>query len=626
LGNHIDIWDTDSLPQPGDGQLLLWRSYCKGSSKNAVSIPALVEEHSNFLRARYLSWVYDLGEAVFSGKRVVDHLEIRPNFSFWWMTLISSKCNYSGSPQITQAIRLMAFDLWASENKVDSITLSGSDDALSECLDIWSKKRGVKYEYERQETSDRLELNARRISSHLPNSLKAILCMFRYFWINWPFRAAGLSEWSDSRADVTFFSYFSNLEPDNQQQDRFRSKFWTRLPDELAKIHCKTNWLHIFFADSSHPTPKHGKIKVDRFNEMGLGEQVHTVLEAFLSWSVAVSTLKDWFGMSKFATMLEPTLQSTNSDGLNLWPLYQKEWFSSLCGAPSIMKILQLNLFESAVKALPKQTIGVYLYEQQSWELALINSWRKENHGKLIGAQHTTMIFWDLRYYHDPRSYEGNSPRCLPMPDLIAANSTLSLAALGNSGYPLENILNVEALRYLHLSGITSAPKNIINFQTNSSVLRILVVGDYLASNNKMQMDLLSKAMMCSKLNVSITFKPHYACLVAPSSYPELDIKVTENSLESLFGDCDLVYSGPATSAAVDAYCSGVSVITALDENALNLSPLRNCTDVYFISTPLELSKALLSVNSADSKVRVKRDFFILDSDLPRWKELLLER
>ena len=625
MGHHINIWDTDSPPQLGDGHLLLWRSYYKSVSETVISIPGLVEEHSDVLKSRYLSWIYDLGESDFGGKKVVDHLEIRPNFSFWWMTLISSKCNYSESPQIAQAIRLMAFDLWASSNNISSITLTSSNDALAECLDVWSKTRGIKYEHKREKILDVSQSNIRRIYNNLPNKLKAIVYIPRYFWTHWPLRGAGLSEWKGSKADITFFSYLFNLEPDSRQQDRFRSKFWTRLPDELSKNHCKTNWLHIFCADSSHPTPNHGRIKIDRFNKMGLGEQVHTALEAFLSWSIVYNTLKDWFGILKFAKILEPKISSIDSEGVHLWPLYKEEWYSSLCGVPSIAKLLELNLFEAAVRTLPKQRAGVYLYEQQSWELALISSWKSERHGMLVGAQHATMIFWDMRYYHDPRSYDESGSECLPMPDVVAANSTITVDALKKSGYPKANIVEVEALRYLHLCDPKEVDKSVGITQTKNTVLRILVVGDYLASNTKIQMDLLVKALISSTLDVSITVKPHPACLIDPANYPESEMNVTMEPLENLLADCDLAYSSPVTSAAVDAYCLGVPVITVLDANALNLSPLRNCDDVYFVSTPLELSDALHAITSTDTSAGVKREFFTLDPELPRWKELLLE-
>ena len=75
----------------------------------------------------FLNWV----EVKSAGQTGVDHLEISPGFSFWWMSLISQKLNYSASPHITTAIRLLAFDLWTRDKNVDSITLTSDDKALA---------------------------------------------------------------------------------------------------------------------------------------------------------------------------------------------------------------------------------------------------------------------------------------------------------------------------------------------------------------------------------------------------------------------------------------------------------------------------------------------------------------
>jgi surface carbohydrate biosynthesis protein (TIGR04326 family) len=92
-----------------------------------------------------------------------------------------------------------------------------------------------------------------------------------------------------------------------------------------------------------------------------------------------------------------------------------------------------------------------------------------------------------------------------------------------------------------------------------------------------------------------------------------------------LLAECDVAYTSSVTSAAVDAYCVGVPVVSVLDPNTLNLSPLRGCEGVLFASTPEELASTLIYATSALSTVREHKNFFTLDSRLPRWRKLLLE-
>ena len=76
------------------------------------------------LRTKYLSLIYEFGEAKVNGKRIIDHLIIRQNFSYWWMTPVAEKCNFAKSPQIDNIIKLMALEQWLQDNKYKKIKLS----------------------------------------------------------------------------------------------------------------------------------------------------------------------------------------------------------------------------------------------------------------------------------------------------------------------------------------------------------------------------------------------------------------------------------------------------------------------------------------------------------------------
>jgi surface carbohydrate biosynthesis protein (TIGR04326 family) len=160
---------------------------------------------------------------------------------------------------------------------------------------------------------------------------------------------------------------------------------------------------------------------------------------------------------------------------------------------------------------------------------------------------------------------------------------------------------------------------------TSSGSLRILVLGDYILSKTQQQMRLLEKAGQRLPEDAIITVKPHPACPIQPADYPGLRLEVTMKPVSNLLGACDVAYTSSGTSAAVDAYCAGTPVVSVLDPNALNLSPLRGREGVIFASTPEELAHALISAASAPRSAAGQQDFFTLDSKLPRWRKLLLE-
>ena len=85
----------------------------------------------------------------------------------------------------------------------------------------------------------------------------------------------------------------------------------------------------------------------------------------------------------------------------------KENWYSDFCGSNLILNLLWFRLFETALTEIPYQSYGLYLNENQSWERALIYAWNKNKHGHLIAVQHSTVRFWDLRYF-EKNSIDSN--------------------------------------------------------------------------------------------------------------------------------------------------------------------------------------------------------------------------
>ena len=117
------------------------------------------------------------------------------------------------------------------------------------------------------------------------------------------------------------------------------------------------------------------------------------------------------------------------------------------------------------------------------------------------------------------------------------------------------------------------------------------------------------------------TVKPHPGCAIKSEDYPSLEINVTDDPLSELLINCDVVFTSNITSAAVDAYCADVPVVSVLDGNAFNMSPLRGLKGVVYVTGPEELAKAL---GNARAREKVHAEpYFCLDKDLPLWRMLL---
>ena len=144
---HLVIIDSPNavFSKPFD-QLILWQSYDESSFPNAVSIPLLVEKNANYLRSRYLQLIHDIGEVSIDNTKLYESLEIRPGFSYWWMTLMTEKCNWAKSPSITDIVQLFAFDDWTAHHQnIKSINLISANPELHECIQNWCRAREIHF-------------------------------------------------------------------------------------------------------------------------------------------------------------------------------------------------------------------------------------------------------------------------------------------------------------------------------------------------------------------------------------------------------------------------------------------------------------------------------------------------
>ena len=106
----IVIWDVGSKPTHEADLTILWSNFNGGNDPSIISISEIVEDDAAGLRSKYLSWLYDLGTTEIRGKRIIDILEIRPGFSFWWMTLLAQRTNAFESRYILDVVKLMALE------------------------------------------------------------------------------------------------------------------------------------------------------------------------------------------------------------------------------------------------------------------------------------------------------------------------------------------------------------------------------------------------------------------------------------------------------------------------------------------------------------------------------------
>jgi surface carbohydrate biosynthesis protein (TIGR04326 family) len=614
------IWDVDASPppRPSSTRLVLWRAFGPSGGRDIISIPRIVENDASDLRARYLGWIFDLGNHEIGGQRVIEALALRSGFSYWWMTLLAHTPNFYESPHIIDVLKCLVLErfLGGHSEPPPRVAIVTANDPLAEVLRRYCTMRGIPFT--REAPIDGAA--RRRHGLGLPRPVMALLMLARGIarsLIN--FTPAERRWTSGAVSSFCLFDVLVHLQPSVFTNGVFASQYWTRLAEVFRERHAPTTWVHTFLRHAEVDSIKRAKSLLARFTRETPIE-LHGLIDGQLSPGGAVRVMRDYLILVRAFFRLRPIARAFTPRGshFDFWPLFEANWRESLIGRAAMRNCLWLTLFERALARMPPQEVGVYVLENQPWEMALLHAWRRAGHGRIIGAPHATVRFWDLRYHYDPRSYVGNDRLQLPRPDVVALNGPAAVHEYREAGYPLSDITEVEALRYLHVR-----QQNVPRAAARRDRPLVLICGDNIPGSNERLMATVQQAAAALPDRTTYVFKPHKAAPFDVSPYA-IAVSIDTRSLTALLEECDVVVTGGMTSAAVDAYFAGVTVMSMSDGVTLNASPFRGIEGVVTFQDPETLAAGILAgVGRPRRAVGDVQPFFHLDSQLPRWRRLL---
>lgn len=569
------------------------------------------------------------GEARVKQRRVIDHLVLDSGLSYWWMTLLAQKCTYARSPAIYHAVRMLALDDYCLLQGCDGVTVATRNEQLAEALQAWSLQCGHPMQRIDSPPEDSEEANITKSVRRLPYVLQGILTLLRFAWL----RKGGLLRPSGANATravgVTVIDILTHLDTAAARRGKFVSGYWTQLVQALGAQRLPCNWLHFWHRSSATPAVADARAMVRSLNEGPESSgDMHLLVDAKFGPIQMWSTFEDLMGLWASSRRLRALdCWRPNGSRVDLAPLLRHDWSDSLCGVSAATNLCYARAIDSVLAGMPKQRAGVYIQENQPWEIALLWSWKRHGHGPIIGTPHTTVRFWDLRYYYDPRTFEQPGPRSLPVPDRIGVTGDAAASALSGGLAPAERMVPVEALRYLHLA--TDITRNAAE-SAGRELPSVLVATDLLDSNTRTQMDFMAHALERMPGKFRVVVKPHPASNFGTDRFPTWQPHVDRSELGQLIARADIVFSSNASSAAVDAHLSGKPVLTLVDGARFNFSPLRDREGNTFVASADDLVCALeaflaerASEPKESSRVPRAAQYFHLDPELPRWRELL---
>ena len=579
---------------------MLWRQFCGDMNPTQfISLPEYVEEHSLHLRNKYLAFINQVGESRSDGESVQKLLQIRPSFSYWWMTLFAST-RWHPSSHSTEAIKLLALEELLTIHDWSGLDVVTDSELILEIT------RQLCTGYDKPCSA---------AISKISTSKKSTLHVFRrhifpalLVFIRQIFRLVQVTPLSklDSKSDLIIFDHLIRFDEEAATLGRFDSQYWRMLAPHFELMDMRVTWLHQFVESTSIPTPRDADVLLRKLSEAS--NEPHYLFETRPTITALTKSIRDYVHLLRTTKKLRTISQTFVPEGstANLWPLFQDEWFDSMCGRTAIRHCLLLSIIEETLASTSHRDTGLFIMENQPWEMALIHAWRSAGHGQLIGVVNAPIRFWDLRYFYN------DFGRNRPAPDHVAVNSPFSRILLEEVGVPPTEICDVEALMYQYLNSPLQFGQ--------SPDSDVLILGDFFTQISESVLNIVLPLVKTKFAHCTIFFKPHPANKNSWAYLAADGIVVTDLPLSKLLGTCGTVISPSSSTGAVEAYCANKHVISIPDPTTLNFSALKTIKDAQFASSSEELAFAL--ENPVNSSVE-NRTFLYFDESLTKWRKLL---
>ena len=608
--SDVLIWDSE-FPAPSNYQVvILWRQFADpGQEVSCISLPEYIELHADRLHDRFLGFVHDVGNTQLKGKSVQDHLTVTPSMSYWWMTLFAST-RWNDSSRTTDAIKLLALEEILNSRSWVELELASEDLSIQHSIQRLCIANGKSFSIDpipkqKSKRSGVIRKFSLVVSAHLV-LIRQIL---------WLVSVRPLRLTTES-SQIMIFDYLMRFELDQSRDGNFVSQYWNLLIEKFSKKRLRATWVHQFIESSATPSAKSAQQLLSRINKKN--ETTHYLFESRLSLRIVIKTLKTYWrlvlSVPNSATMSRAFVPSDSK--LDLWPLFAHEWDQSLLGTTAMRHCILISTIQSSLATIPHCPLGMYLMENQPWEMALIDAWKANGHGQLIGVVNAPIRFWDLRHFVDRRSISkdgANRIRFRPTPDRIAVNSLISRTLLEKSGVSPEKIVDVEALMYQYLDRSVESDEQRAD--------DLLILGDFFTLPTHRLLNIVQESLLKEQHIGKVWFKPHPFDSGPWPINESLGIVITNDLLPDIFKKCSTVIAASSSTSSLEAYCANKNVISILDPAIMNYSPLRNLSDAVFVSNSSELS---LELSKSHQRNTNRIDSLLhLNSDLKLWTVLL---
>jgi surface carbohydrate biosynthesis protein (TIGR04326 family) len=559
----------------------------RNTNSDIISILNYIDENEVKIRNSYFELINIISEKKTNGSPLSELYLYQSYYNLWQMSLICEKSFYKSS-QITNILKFLAVVDLVEYYMPKELILFNADSRINKIIKNYCSISKINFDVKKEKKSKAYPVK-------LIYFIKGLLIFGYKFFIN-IYIKKHKSNYENGEKGALIVSYLTHFDKEKIAKNFYGTALWGDFPETLNQFKLKTNWLHIPI-NFKNPEKLFKKLKINRLENFS----IHNFLYSFLGLKCWLEIIKDYVSISFKSYIIKSKEVFNYKDRVDLSPLFFDDFHSSLMGPVLVENLIFIKSFDAIFKAIPKQKIGFYLQENQGWELALNSAWRKYKHGKLISVQHSTVSFWDLRYYNNYKDYPYK-------PDVFIVNSVFAKDHFLKLSYDSDQIQILEALRYSKLKKDYYSPKN---------QNKVLILGDILKKATlEMLETIYSVIPYCSEK--IFYFKSHPAQPIRINKEIS-NINSIDEPLNKLLNKVNTVICPASSGAAVEAFFGNLKTIVYISKGELNTSPLKNFKSVDFFSHSEELKNIINRSNVYNET----HSIFLVNEKTPKWNSFL---
>lgn len=587
------------------------------SKDDSISLLLYIENNSRLLREKYLRFISNLSKKNINNSNIVKLLSIDEETSLWWMSQLYEKSFYK-SISISHFIKFIAIEEICKSIKVKKkLIFLNADKSYSYLIKELCTKNN--YSYKIYYKKDNFKIFTKKIISNLiPSIFLSLLFFIRYLIVGIFINLKNNYNNTDNKSNITIFANLVHFDKNKLKNNELILDIFGDLSSHIRDKNAKIKWYYHFIKSKDTSSVFRAQNIINTLNK-NLKYKKHNLIghniEVKFLFKVLFLYFKIYFRFFRLSNY--KNIFYYKEKNYNCWRLFKNDWYTSTQGLNLIKNIFYIQIFEELFSSMPYQSLGIYVQENQGWERALINRWKKFNHGELIAYNHTFMRFWDTRYYdlgiNEKNLLEINPPE----PDKIAVNGPYCYGEYLKQNYKNNNLIKVEALRYSKYYQHISYKKNT---KLKKNLNQVLILTSYKDSFNYSMLDCLSKYFNSSKKKYSVDIKMHPALNVKLSKINFSYNTIIEDDLLEIYKNYDFMIICGDSGAVLDLYLLGMPVLVYRDDKSLNYSPLKEINKKIFFSNSLELKKRINFLKFEDKTI--KNQIFWFSKNNHRWKKL----